>query len=253
MRISEFQDILYEDLAWRKVEISQLFMMMNTNELKEIVGKSLILLLYAHWEGFIKNSSKYYLIYISNKNIKLQELTDNFEAIMLKKYAGECISLDSLNLAKEFALLDRQRRASSSPFKINIDVDNEHDIDLIDTQHNLSSKVFKNIIQIIGINYNTAIQTRETYLDKNLLNYRNSIGHGNKLNIDLQEEISPLEYDQIKKLKDFVVSLLDYYSEVLLTYVEKEYYLKRKEKERSEFEKIQEERLNRKLETMGQL
>lgn len=58
MRIEEFQDFLDRDLAWRKLEISQLFMILNTVESKEIIGKSMILLLYAHWEGFIKKSSK---------------------------------------------------------------------------------------------------------------------------------------------------------------------------------------------------
>lgn len=73
MRIDEFQDFLYTDLAWRKKEISQLFMVLQTTDTKEVVGKSMILLLYAHWEGFIKKSSKCYLKYVSDKNIKLKK------------------------------------------------------------------------------------------------------------------------------------------------------------------------------------
>ena len=38
MRIEEFQDFLDTDLAWRKMEISQLLMILNTAESKEIVG-----------------------------------------------------------------------------------------------------------------------------------------------------------------------------------------------------------------------
>ncbi len=127
MRIEEFQDFLDTDLAWRKMEISQLLMILNTAESKEIVGKSMILLLYAHWEGFIKKSSKCYLKYVSDKNIKIQDLTPNFEAIMLKRFARECIDQDSNNLAKEFALMDKHRKARVRPFKININVDNEFD------------------------------------------------------------------------------------------------------------------------------
>ena len=41
MRIEEFQDFLDRDLAWRKLEISQLFMILNTVESKEIIGKSI--------------------------------------------------------------------------------------------------------------------------------------------------------------------------------------------------------------------
>lgn len=67
MTIDQFEDYIDDDLAWRKLEISQLFMILNTVESKEIIGKSMILLLYAHWEGFIKNSSKCYLKYVSDK------------------------------------------------------------------------------------------------------------------------------------------------------------------------------------------
>ena len=55
----------------------------------------------------------------------MQNLTSNFEALMLKKFAQECIEQDSKNLSREFALLDKQRKAGTRPFKIRIDVDDE--------------------------------------------------------------------------------------------------------------------------------
>lgn len=247
MRIEEFQDFLDNDLGWRKMEISQLFMVLNTAESKDVVGKSMILLLYAHWEGFIKKSSKYYLKYVSDKNIKIKDLTSNFEAIMLKRFARDCIDQDSNNLAKEFALMDKHRKARDRPFKIDIDVDNEFDKEFIDTQYNLSSKALANIIQIIGIKYNDAIRTRRQFLDVNLLKNRNAIGHGNQLKINSEEELSPLDFSQILKLKNFVVLMLDYFAEVLLKYVEEEFYLVSKERERDLYENDQEEMLNTRL------
>ena len=68
MRVDEFQDFLNKDLAWRKMEISQLFGILSTAESKAVVCKSMILLLYAHWEGFIKKSSKCYLKYVSDSS-----------------------------------------------------------------------------------------------------------------------------------------------------------------------------------------
>jgi hypothetical protein len=246
MRIEEFQDFLENDLAWRKMEISQLFMILNTVETKDIIGKSMILLLYAHWEGFIKKSSKYYLRYVSDKNITLNALTRNFEAIMLKKYAKECIDQDSNNLMKEFAFMDAQYSRSDKPFNISIDVDNEFDTEFIDTQRNLSSKVLKGIIQIVGIKYNDTIQTRGAFLDVNLLRHRNSIGHGNQINQG-EDEISPLDFAGIVKLKEFVVSMLDYYAEVLLKYVEEKFYLISNEEKRIAFEAEQNDKLAKKL------
>lgn len=246
MKIDEFQDYLQNDLAWRKMEISQLFMIMQTSESKEIVAKSIILLLYAHWEGFIKKSSKCYIKYISDKNIKLSLLTENFEAIMLKKYAIECIENDSNNLAKEFTFLIAQKKKANRPFNVAIDIENEFDDKVIDTHHNLSSKVLKNIIQIVGIEHNEAIQTRKQYLDSNLVNNRNTIGHGSVLKNE--EDIdSPIEYSRVAKLKDFVLSMLDYYSFVLMKYVEEELYLVANSEKRSEFEASQAEKLSVKL------
>ena len=243
MRIEEFQDYLEKDLAWRKQEISQLYMILNTAESKEIVKKSMILLLYAHWEGYIKNSSKCYLKYVSDKNIKLQNLTRNFEAIMLKNYARECIDQDSLNLAKEFAFLNKQEKSDTKPFRIKVNLENELEKDYIDTQHNLSSKVLKSIVQIIGVEYNDAIKTRDQYVDVNLLKKRNAIGHGSQLTDEESSESCVMGFEQIIRLKDFVVVMLDYFAEVLLKYVEEEYYLKTKNGERILFEKEQEKRL----------
>ena len=222
MRVDEFQDFLNKDLAWRKMEISQLFGILSTAESKSVVCKSMILLLYAHWEGFIKKSSKCYLKYVSDKNIKIQDLTRNFEAIMLKRFARE--------------------------FKISIDIEDEFDTDFIDTQHNLSSKVLANIIQLIGIKYNDAIKTRGQFVDVNLLKHRNSIGHGSQVSAEDPGSSSALDFDQIVKLKDFVILMLDYFSDVLLKYVEEEYYLQSKITERDVFEQKQEEKLSKKLE-----
>lgn len=253
MRIEEFQDFLDTDLAWRKKEISQLFMILKFVDTKEVVGKSMILLLYAHWEGFIKKSSKCYLKYVSNKNIKVQNLTGNFEALMLKRFARECIDKDSKNLAREFALLDKQKKAGDRLFNIKIDIDNESDSDFIDTQHNLSSKVLKSIIQIIGIKYNDVIKTREQFVDVNLLRNRNVIGHGSKLSIDSVDRVSSLDFDQIVKLKDFIVLMLDYFAMILLKYVEEEYYLNSKVRAREYFESEQESVLGQKLAQMEEM
>ena len=59
---------------------------------------------------------------------------------------------------------------------------------------------------------------------------------------------SILDFDQIVKLKDFVILMLDYFSDVLLKYVEEEYYLQSKITECDEYEQRQEEKLIKKLE-----
>ena len=246
MKIEQFQDFLDKDLAWRKHELSQLFMILDTVESKEVIGKSIILLLYAHWEGFVKKSSKCYLKYVSERKIKLQELTLNFHAIVLRNHAKACIDLNALNLSNEFAFIQKHNKMLEKQFKVKIDVDNEFDKELIDTQHNLSSKVLKNIIEIVGVTYNDAIKTRSNYIDSNLVKHRNAIGHGNRM--QGSDDLLVLEFEHIVQLKDFVVSMLDYYADVLLSYVENEFFLQAKNQERVEYENQQELLLSRKLE-----
>ena len=56
MKYEQLENLLDEDLGWRKVEISDLLFLAKETQ-KEVVLKSVILLLYAHWEGYIKKSS----------------------------------------------------------------------------------------------------------------------------------------------------------------------------------------------------
>ena len=248
MKIEQFEDYIHDDLAWRKMEISQLFRIFNDAESKEVVTKSIVLLLYAHWEGFLKKCFKCYLKYVSERKVKIKKLTVNFKAIELKSLAQQCIDDDGLNLAKELQFLNKQEKIAEKPFKISIDVDNDFDEDIINTKHNLSSKVLKNICDIVGIVYNNAMQARATYIDSVLLKHRNSIGHAGKLakgNTDTEESLS---YEQVVKLKEFILLMLDYYAQILLDYTEKEYYLIEKEDERLEYEKEKENELSGRIE-----
>ena len=67
----------------RKLEISDLILIAEKEE-NLVLLKSLILLLYSHWEGYIKKSSKTYLKFIAENKFKLCDLTDNFRAVALK-------------------------------------------------------------------------------------------------------------------------------------------------------------------------
>lgn len=246
MKREQFEEYLERDLAWRKMEISQLFQILNESKSKQIVFKSIILLLYAHWEGFIKKSSKYYLKYVSEKKIKIKELTLNFKAIVLKDYASKCINGEGLNLSNEIALIKKQEHMEEKKFKINVNIDDDLDTDIINTKHNLNSKVLRNITEIIGTRYNNAMQTRANYIDAQLLYRRNTIGHGSKIS---KKEIdnSTINFQDIMQLKDFVLLMLDYYTDVLMEYVVKEYYLILNNDKREEYEKEKEKKLELEL------
>lgn len=250
MKLEQYESEIESDLAWRKMEISHLFKIMNNTEIKDVIIKSMVLLLYAHWEGFIKRTSKLYLKYVSELKVKNKELTVNFQALMLKKFAKECIDKDGLNLQKEFDFINKQSKIENSPFKINIDPNNEFDEDVINTQHNLKSKVLKNINQIVGIRYNDAIQKRSNYIDAMLVNHRNAIGHAGKFAADKNEK-DTLGFAEVEELKDFILVMLNYYSEILADYAVKGFYLKKNERLRQAYEMEMETKLDKAIDKVS--
>lgn len=251
MRKEQFDDYINNDLAWRKMEISQLFRILNDSENKDVVSKSMVLLLYAHWEGFIKKSSKQYLKYVKEKKVKLKFLTMNFSAITLKNFAKQCIDNEGLTLAKELQFINKQQKMQEKKFDVVLDVENDLDEDIINTKHNLNSKVLKNISEIVGIKYNDAMKSRTYFIDAILLNNRNSIGHAGKTAKMDDESESILNFDTVVELKDFVIMMLDYYAQILQDYVEEEFFLVSNDEKRELYEEEQEDKLTSKLERLG--
>ena len=80
-------DAIDRDYAWRLVELSEIKKAVQVAKGRAVATeiRKGILLLYAHWEGFIKFVSTEYLQYIVDQKFKQSELTDNFRCILFKK------------------------------------------------------------------------------------------------------------------------------------------------------------------------
>lgn len=78
---------LEEDLSWRWDEIRHI-----KNAFTDYLGgmdkdfpvKTLIVILYAHFEGFTKNALSFYSDFINNKGLKCREVNNNLSALALK-------------------------------------------------------------------------------------------------------------------------------------------------------------------------
>jgi hypothetical protein len=244
MRYEQLEKYLDDDLAWRRVEISELLLLAKNTE-KEVLLKSLILLLYAHWEGFIKKSSKLYIQFISEEKVKVAELAHNFRAVALKEKISRCIvSSEQMTLANEISFLNSYLKLDHKKFKVSIDVDNDFDKSIIDTESNLKPKVFKNIISVLGLNYKTALAAREHYINSQLLANRNAIGHGSKFDPGKQNDFE-LTVRDVEKLKNIIFSIIDSFKEELLEYTYNKYYLISNETARLKFEQKREEELEK--------
>src|SRR5690606_22451301 len=107
MTINDFEDFLVDDWLWTKREISDLILIAEQTE-NQVIHKSFLLLLYAHWEGYVKKSCKAYLYHISKSDFKFCELTDNFKALLLKEM-GKVLDTSkySLTIENELQFIDK--------------------------------------------------------------------------------------------------------------------------------------------------
>lgn len=245
MRFEQLEEALEQDLGWRKREISTLILLAKDTS-QEVLLKSLILLIYAHWEGFVKRSSKIYLKYISEARRNLHELTDNFKAVVLKNLIQQCIdSKESLTLQNEVNVLSKLAKAERVKFKIPINLedgdadiefneDNDFDNKIINTYSNLNPKIYKNILSIIGLSYKRQLISKERYIDSHLLGNRNLIGHGSPFKQDVDNDFN-LEIKDIERLRDIVFSIIENFKEEILEYAKEKFFLKENDQKMKDF------------------
>lgn len=174
LTIDQFCDSIDQEFSWRKKELVDIKSSVNTikNALLDTEIRKGILLLYAHWEGFIKQASIKYLDYISCKKFKKNELKENFACIMFRQKFKNCSSSSKmkvhLDAAKSLFLDDTVCYDATTQIK---------------TEANLSSMVFEDILLTIGFDF-SKYDTKKGLIDIDLLKARNSIAHGERRMMD---------------------------------------------------------------------
>lgn len=221
MKLTKFEELLAEDLGWRSKEVSTLILLADTNK-ENVILKSVILVLYAHWEGFVKSSCKYYLIYVNGRGHKINELTHNFQAISLKGLINRCFdSKNTLTLANEIKFMHKYNEENPKYNGI-VDIRNEHEKTIIDTRDNLNPNVLKNILTVVGLHYNSQYEAKGQYINSFLVGKRNKIGHGSKHDEDQEFK---LEISAVKKLRDDIFAIMENIKDELITHATSEFYL----------------------------
>lgn len=188
-------DRIAEDLVWRRKELTELRALAQESdgELRSrVIIRSAVALLYAHWEGFVKKSSSYYLEFVASHRLPYKRLAPNFVGLtLLSKFndlsASEKVSGGAV-LADFFCTgLDRQ---SNVPYR-----------NVIDTKSNLSSRVLIDIVSALGLDQ-SQFATRLNFIDSNLVSPRNHIAHGEEMFVSVPEYL---------ELHDDVLALIETY------------------------------------------
>lgn len=175
---NDLKDLLDKDFGWRVKELSQILFIVkeDTGKALNVSLRSSVLLLYAHWEGFIKNAAMAYLNFIRHQNLTYDQLTSCFVAVSLKQKIKDFEATNKSTLHTKFVEYIQTYAKVIAPISENA----------ISAASNLNSSILKEILTTIGIDF-SQFELKSNLIDEQLLNYRNTIAHGEFLKVDKKE------------------------------------------------------------------
>lgn len=168
-----------------------------------VLAKSLIVLAYSHWEGFVKLTSARYLSYVNFLSIPKSDMNSRMNAVGLA-WLGDIRGLSKCDLAHEINEILCQ-----DGYKLTFPVE-----PLVSTESNLNSEVLRKIITDIG-SVSTEFENDTAFLDKKLLKYRNRFAHGEALYADVDEALN---------IGRCVIALLNKYRDLVENMIATEQY-----------------------------
>ncbi len=179
--IDQLDQALDEDLAWRKRELTTVKLMLDKTRPHEraLLLRAAICILYAHWEGFVKNAANRYVSFVATRGVSYRNLAPNFIAVGLRadiKRAGESDNPILHNDLVSKLLSD----LSDHP--------NSHWENVVNTRSNLNSKTLEEILALVGLDAREYL-SKGMLVDGKLLANRNQVAHGTRIDIDYADYI----------------------------------------------------------------
>lgn len=204
VKIRDIEQSIEDALSWRKKEIFDFSIIIKeyTKNRKNTAQKNAclragIVFLYAHWEGGIKELSKIFIEYINTQKIKNKNLPPTLLGSSFKTKIDKLIIANKVSIHKEFAEFLVQSLEKNAVISK----------DLIETQGNLSSSVFFEILTRLNLPKNQSYEDNIELIDKKLVHQRNTIAHGDYL---------PISYDDYEIIKSTILDLLDIFTTDLI-------------------------------------
>lgn len=210
--IYELQDAIDSEMAWRKHELSTVRSNVSNARkfAKDTAIRAGIALLYAHWEGTIKNIATYYLEYVSVLGLSYGQLKTNFLAVALK-YNLQSFG-ESNKTTIHTTIVNKVINSHDVKFKIPVE-------GIIKTNSNLNSEIFIEIMATIGLECKE-YESSYKLIDTVLLQKRNMIAHGERL------EALDLDETRYYEIHDKIFGLMQLFSnQVSNAAIQKQYLL----------------------------
>lgn len=195
----QLQDAMDQELAWRIKEVGTFRVESAKNgEKSKAFTRAGVALLYAHWEGFVKKSAELYLEYVSNRGLKYEDLTTCFVVFGLKSKLNTLV--DSRKSTPNIEAMDFIRASLGEVASLKLS-------GAVNTESNLSSNVFENIANSVGVS-TAPYKTKFNLIDSSLVDRRNKIAHGEFLDLK-SGDFGPLVDDILDLMRLFKNDLLN--------------------------------------------
>jgi hypothetical protein len=174
---AQLQNALDKEFAWRITEIIAIRLLLKSAsvENKRAMCRAGIPILYAHWEGFVKQAAETYLNYVSNLGVHGGKLNSCFVAVGMRQKVQSVVEasrISSFRTAVEYV-----RECQDVPLRFNYR-------SAVSTQSNLTSAVLSDIIASLGLEI-VPYESKFELIDRSLVKRRNEVAHGEYLDIDV--------------------------------------------------------------------
>lgn len=172
-------EVLDKELAWRKKELITLKLLHDQARQHQAVmlRRAGVALLYAHWEGFVKNAGTAYVEFVARQGLRYRELGANFVALGMKAEILQAQATGRGGVLTEIArfFIHRQEDRADLSWKA-----------AVQTKSNLSSERLRDIVSVLGLDY-SPFHLREKPVIDRLVEQRNRVAHGQYLEVDAGE------------------------------------------------------------------
>ena len=202
---ADLQDRIDEDIAQRKKEIINLKGLLVQSKTKNqlLLAKCLVLLAYSHWEGFVKNATRYYVMYVKFLGLSSDRYSHELRTSLIYRQ----ITRNSDNVPNKISLLEDYLYGNR-----NLIIDEDK---LCDTESNLNFATLRKILYNIGLRSNV-FDTKEIFINEKIVGDRNKFAHG---------EIRPYSSNDAIEIADIVINLMDLYKTEIQNAISLESYI----------------------------
>lgn len=192
--IDELQNSLDDDFGWRLQEIHEIKSSIKSSSAirQQALIRAGVPVVYAHWEGFIKESARRYLTFINNQRLYYRQVKSCFLALGLGKHLGTLADTRKAELGTK--AVESLLESLNEHVSVNVEY-------AVNTKSNLNWEIFRDILASLGID-RTRYETRANFLDERLVRSRNEIAHGQNLGL-ASEDFETLAGDTIGLMREF--------------------------------------------------